>query len=49
MIKKVELETKLSKKTGNEYKVLVITFSNGYEKQVFLEKSEIYMLETLVK
>lgn len=49
MIKKVELETKTSKKTGNEYKVLVITFSNGYEKQVFLEKSEVYMLETLVK
>ena len=38
------LEKKVSKKTGNEYIVLVITFPNGYEKTIFLEEAELYML-----
>ena len=31
-------------KAGNKYIVLELTFSNGYTKDVFLDKSEIYML-----
>ena len=48
MIKDVKLETKTSK-TGNPYQVLVIIFKNGYEKTVFLDKSEIYMLQMLAQ
>lgn len=49
MVKNVRLETKTSQKTGKEYKVLIITFINGYEKQVFLEKAEEYMIEQMSK
>ena len=49
MVKNVKLETKISQKTGKEYKVLVITFINGYEKIVFLEKAEEYMIENMNK
>lgn len=48
MIEKVQLEERTSQK-GNPYKVLVITFKNGYQKIVFLEKSELYMLEALAQ
>ena len=39
----VRLEEKKSK-SGNPYYCLVITFPNGYEKIVFLERAELYML-----
>lgn len=42
-----ELVTKKSKKTGNDYTVLVLTFSNGYKKFVFLDTAEIFMLSEL--
>ena len=38
------LETRKSKKTGNDYECLVIKFGN-YEKVVFLDKSEIELLK----
>ena len=34
---------KISKKTGNSYICLEITFPNGYKKIVFLEKAEEYL------
>lgn len=34
---------KVSKKTGNEYVALEITFPNGYKKIVFLDKAEEYL------
>lgn len=34
---------KLSKKSGNEYVALEITFPNGYKKIVFLDKAEEYL------
>ena len=34
---------KFSKKTGNPYVVLEITFPNGYKKLVFLDKAEEYL------
>ena len=40
----VRLEEKISKKSGNPYYCLVITFPNGYEKIVYLERAELYML-----
>lgn len=46
MIKNCRIEERTSK-AGKTYKVLVITFSNGYEKAVFLENAEIYMIEQL--
>ena len=49
MVKDVRLETKVSQKTGKEYRVLIIRFINGYEKQVFLEKAEEYMIEQMSK
>lgn len=42
------LETRTSKKTGNEYQCLVLKFGN-YEKVVFLEKSEIELLKVNCK
>lgn len=44
----IELVTKKSKKTGNDYTALEITFENGYKKMVFLESSEIFMLKQLI-
>ena len=43
---KGRLEKRVSKKSGNEYVVLMLKFPNGYEKQVFLEQAELYMLDT---
>lgn len=40
----VKLEERISKKTNQPYKVLVIRFENGYEKLVFLTQPELYML-----
>lgn len=39
----VKVVEKVSK-TGNPYQCLVIVFPNGYEKTVFLENAEKYML-----
>lgn len=38
------LKKDVSKKTGNEYEYLALIFPNGYEKRVFLEDSEKFML-----
>jgi len=35
---------KVSKKTGNKYIALEITFPNGYKKIVFLDKAEEYLV-----
>lgn len=35
---------KVSKKTGKAYKVLEITFPNGYKKLVFLDRAEEFMV-----
>lgn len=45
-ITKYEIVEKVSKKTGNTYEVLVLTFSNGYKKDVFLSDAELYMLKS---
>lgn len=39
------LETRVSKKTNNEYKVLVINLPYGLKKNVFLEEAELKLLE----
>lgn len=41
---KGKLEKRVSK-NGNEYVVLVVTFPNGYEKIVFLEDAELFILK----
>ena len=43
---KGRLEKKVSK-SGKEYFVLIIKFANGYEKQVFLDSAEIYLLNSI--
>ena len=45
-ITKYEIIEKTSKKTGNPYEVLVLTFENGYKKDVFLSDAELYMLKS---
>lgn len=39
------LETRVSSKTGNSYKCLVIKLTDNYEKFVFLTNAEIALLE----
>lgn len=39
------LETRISKKKGTEYQVLVIKLTDTYEKLVFLEPAEIELLK----
>lgn len=45
----IEVQERVSKKTGNKYKVLIISFPNGYEKMVFLDSAELFMFEELLK
>lgn len=40
----VRVQSAISKKTGSPYTCLVITFPNGYEKKVFLEAAEVFMI-----
>lgn len=47
MLVEVEMFNGVSSKTGNPYKALDITFSNGYKKRIFLDSAEIFMLEQL--
>ena len=46
---KVDLVQALSKKTGEPYICLELTFPNGYKKRVFLDGAETYMLQSFVK
>ena len=46
---KCTLETRHSEKSGQDYQVLVIKFPSGYEKVVFLEKSEQEILKLSTK
>ena len=43
-----EIKSGVSKKTGAPYEYLSLIFPNGYEKRVFLEFAEKYMVENLV-
>lgn len=40
-----ELKVRSSKKSGNEYKVLVLTFPNGYSKDMFMDNAELFAIE----
>lgn len=44
---KCEVVTRQSKKTGNAYTALEITFPNGYKKLVFMDSAEIYMVQSM--
>lgn len=44
---KAELITAKSKKTGNDYTALQITFPNGYKKLVFLDSAEQFMISSM--
>lgn len=43
-----KMQKKLSKK-GEEYEVLILTFPNGYEKIVFLDNSEKFLINTMTQ
>ena len=43
-----KMQKKLSKK-GEEYEVLILTFPNGYEKMVFLDNSEKFLINTMTQ
>lgn len=45
----VNLETKKSEKTGNDYQVLIIKFVGGYNLSVFLNNEQLYILNNLLK
>lgn len=40
---------KRKNKEGKEYEVLIITFPNGYEKMVFLDNSEKFLIKTITE
>lgn len=40
----VRVISDISKKTGNPFTCLEITFPNGYKKRVFLEPAEVFMV-----
>lgn len=40
----VKVISDVSKKTGNPYTCLEISFPNGYKKRVFLEPAEVFMV-----
>lgn len=42
------VEQRESKKTGKPYFVVIVTFPNGYEKYVFLDKAEEFMVADLI-
>lgn len=42
---KATLEERVSSKSGNKYKALVIKLTDTYEKVVFLEKAELELLD----
>lgn len=45
---KWRIEEKVSNKTGNKYKVLIITFANGLEKYIFDVSPELlFILENM--
>lgn len=48
----MNLQGRMEKKTnkdGKEYEVLIITFPNGYEKLVFLDNSEKFLIKTITE
>lgn len=46
---KATLETRVSKKNGQEYQVIIIELPFGLKKQVFLEEAEKKLLEVAKK
>jgi hypothetical protein len=42
-------EQRTSNKTKRPYRVLVLSFNNGYQKLIFLDQAEQFMVESLVK
>lgn len=44
---KCDLVERVSKKTGEKYNCLQLTFPNGYKKTVFLEYAELYMIQAM--
>lgn len=49
IIKSVDLKTISSKKTGKDYTGVNITLDNGYEKLIFLDFAEMFMVKELLK
>lgn len=48
VIREVRLDQRLSK-AGKNYNILVIRLVNDYEKEVFLERAELKLVDLLVK
>lgn len=48
-IPRVRVVSKTSAKTGNQYKMIVITFANGYEYSGFLNDEQAKLIEYAVK
>lgn len=42
---KIEVQERVSAKSGKSYKVLVITFANGYVFETFLNNEQAFCLE----
>lgn len=40
-----ELIKRVSKKSGNEYQVLRLTFPNGFVKDLFMDNAELFAIE----
>ena len=49
LITKASVQLRHSKKTGNDYQAVILSFENGYEKMIFLERAEQFMVSALVK
>lgn len=43
----VYLQERIGKNSGKPYRVLIIRLANGYEKMVFLEQAEQFLIDSL--
>lgn len=43
------VEKRISSKKGKEYYVLLVKLSSNYEKEIFLDKCEVALIQTLSK
>lgn len=47
-VKDVRVETRVSKKTNNEYTVLIVEFVGGYKVENFLNQDQQFILHTIL-
>lgn len=46
-VDQMTLSEGIAKKTGRPYKFIQIVFANGYDKRIYLDQAELFMVEAL--